>query len=120
LRHFIINWRAREDHRQSWEILWLDRAKGEDEDEEDANMDDLLGNAPDPETLVLLRAELDALRDEVSRLTPLNQRIFALLFDEGLSEKEVSLQLRMKASTVRWHVYAIRQHLEKWRQAREE
>jgi RNA polymerase sigma factor (sigma-70 family) len=120
LRHFIINWRSREHRRQSWEILWADRARREEEDDEDADMDDLLGDAPNPEAIVLLREEIDALRLEVARLTPVNQKIFALLVDEGLTEAEISLHLGMNASTVRWHVYAIRQHLSKWRRARQE
>jgi RNA polymerase sigma factor (sigma-70 family) len=120
LRHFIINWRDRADRRHSWEILWTDWLKGEEEDEEDPGMDVLLGTALNPEVIIVLREEIAALRAEVTRLTPRNQRIFALLIDEGLTEAEIATRLGMKAATVRSHVRDIRRHLTKWRQAREE
>jgi len=113
-RNHLINWARCEERRQSHELTWTEWAMPQEGSEEDEGIDERAGREPDPAEIVLLSAEVAALRTEVTRFTPLKQQIFALHFEEQLTQPEVARLLGMKVSQVCEHVYQIRRHLREW------
>jgi RNA polymerase sigma factor (sigma-70 family) len=112
-KNWVSNWRVRVERRLASEIRFSDLGEREDQDDGRADAADAFGSAETPEEALLRRDREARLRAAVGQLNAADRKIFALYFEEELSQGEVGRRLGMKTGTVAWHVHAIRDQLRK-------
>jgi RNA polymerase sigma factor (sigma-70 family) len=102
-----------DDKRRTRERLFADISVSGDGEERSLDPDDLVGNAADPETVIIQRTEVEQILARVATMSAMNRHIFKHYFMEEKGETEVAHLLGVPVGTVSRHIHTIRVTLRK-------